>query len=390
MTVLKRRSARTLALLGVAGAAALVLAGCAAPAADPQTSPTPSADTGTSDLAAIVDTLREPFTDYVLPAGPIEGVDELAGSDVWYVPNSLQFPYFQVEAKLLVESLAAAGITVSQCSGDNSPTGVSACFDQAINAGAAAIIASGYGTNFAPTAFELAAEKGIPTQVLNWEPEQHDDWGDDVLSFNAQLTEGTNAAADWAINDAGGDTVILTVAKADPSNIAEMDATVEHISTICPGCTVVQISVKSQDIATLPSLVSAELIKNADIAYVIPQQPFMNQAVAGGIQTAGASSVKLVLADGLLGDMQNLAQANGVAAVVAKNRVFANWQATDQLLRMMVGSDLSDWTPELASLRVFDETNIGGETLDEASDLSSAWHGGDGFKDSFLELWGLK
>jgi hypothetical protein len=266
---------------------------------------------------------------------------------------------------------------------------VTECFNQAISAGASAIVGSGYGTNFAPTAFELAAEAGIPTQVLNWEPEQHDDWGDNTLSFNAQLIEGTNAAADWSVNDAGGDTVILTVAKADPSNIAEMDVTVDHIADICAGCTVVEISVKSQDIATLPSLVSAELIKNPDIAYVIPQQPFMNQAVAGGIQTAGSTSVKLVLADALLGDMQNLSQANGVAAAVAKNRVYAIWQGTDQLLRMMVGADLSDWTPELASLRVFDETNIGDVTLDDAADLGSEWHGGDGFKDSFLELWGL-
>jgi hypothetical protein len=387
MMTISRRTLRAVSLATGAGVLALAMAACSTPTADP----TDPAETpgGSTDLAAVVAQLHEPFTDFALPGGPIEGVDDLAGSEVWYIPNSLQFPYFQVEAKLLEESLAAADITLSQCSGDNSPTGVTECFNQAISAGAAAIVGSGYGTNFAPTAFELAAEADIPVQVLNWEPEQHDDWGDSTLAYNAQLIEGTNAAADWAINDAGGDTVILTVAKADPSNLAEMKVTVDHIAEVCAGCTVVEISVKSQDIATLPSLVSAELIKNPGIAYVIPQQPFMNQAVAGGIQTAGSAAVKLVLADALLGDMQNLAQANGVAAAVAKNRVYAIWQGTDQLLRQMTDSDLSDWTPELASLRVFDETNIGDVTLDDAADLGSDWHGGDGFKDSFLELWGL-
>jgi ribose transport system substrate-binding protein len=391
MTVpVTRRKARTFLLLGAVSLLPLAgLAACsstpAATAPSEVVSPEATAPEAGVDIAA----LREPFLDYTLPDGPIEGVAELAASEVWYIPNSMQFPYFQVEATMLEESLAEAGITLSTCSGENSPTGVSACFDQAIGAGAAAIVGSGYGPNFAATAFELAAEKGIPVQLLNWEPEQHDDWGDDVLAYNAQLIQGTNAAADWAISDAGGDTTILTVAKADPSNIAEMTVTRKYIEAECPGCTVVEISVKSQDVATLPSLVSAELIKNPDIAYVIPQQPFMNQSVAAGIQTAGTTSVKLVIAEGLVGDLQNLEQANGVAAVVAKNRPYAIWQATDQLLRMVTGSDLSAWTPELATLRVFDETNIADITLDDTSELSAAWHGGDDFKASFLELWGL-
>jgi len=385
-----------IALSAAAALAAALLAGCGSSGTTTSTqapAPTASAAPGVQRAAALV-TQFEHTTDYRPAGSPLTGVRAaLAGKTVYYVPIVQQVPIFPVVEAGLGQALASVGARLHVCDGGASPATATACLNQAIADGAAAVVTDSIPFGFAEQGF-LSLEKHHIPVLLGDEPPVGaagtPTEGTDQLAFlETNQTRAMSLSADWIISHSQGKADVLVVEVTDsPLTVqAITQGALVQFRTLCPGCTVHTITTSTANLSSLPSAVSSALLKDRNIGYVFSEFDTDVQAALGGVVQSGfASKVVGVSSMGILGSLQMLHSSNFLYEDTGSDGILLGWQYANQAFRMILHQPVLQ-TEDIPQ-RVFTRDNVGSLDLTPAGQLSGAWYGATGFKTAFEKLWG--
>jgi ribose transport system substrate-binding protein len=391
-TIPSRVRSRSLAALSAAGIAALLLAGCSA--AEPQEpvdtgaaeSEAPETPAAGSDLEAAVAALLEPRDEYPVPELPIDGVDTLAGSTVYYIPLTQQAPQFAVTGQAVTEAFAAVDVDVQICNGNATPTEISACITQATQASAAAIITDAVPYGMAANAFDAAQAAGIPV-VQNNNAETPDHPASETLFYTPDGSgDQILGLMQWIALDSEGDGNVLINKAADGASVPISTAALEQAEGECAECTVTVNEVTSANFGLIPSSTSAALLQNPDTEYVFSQYSIHLQPTQGGVEQAGRTADTMgVVGASQLGQLQQLQSENFLYAAAGQASVFGGWVAADLAMRGILGAEVPEYE---MPVRIFTRDTIGDVDVSAEAEASGEWFGPATFREDFLAIWG--
>jgi ribose transport system substrate-binding protein len=379
--------------------AAAVAAGCLLAAACSSTSTSSRNGAGSSpgdggSAAASVAYAHQQLAKYsgtsaaFTAAGPaLKNVASLRGKVVYYVPIGLTVPYFQVVLSGLRDAAEAAGLVVRPCDPAFSPSGVAQCLTQAANQKAAAVITDSIPNAMAQQGINLLESKHIPILV----GDQGSHPGTDELAYNSPPTElMTSLGADWIIaaSKGTGDIVLPEITDSAASIGYVENGAIKEIHAHCPGCKLTVLKTSTEQLSSLPSLISTALIHDQHVRYVLSEFDADVSAVIHGLQTVSAArQVKVTGINGVLSNLQFIAQGNYQAEDTGDNGYQYGWASIDEVLRQMLGQPVV--TDEHVGIRVFTAANVTGLALTTQAANTGQWYGTGDFKPVYKKLWGV-
>ncbi|MEF2975964.1 sugar ABC transporter substrate-binding protein [Subtercola sp. YIM 133946] len=379
------RRAATLATLSGLAIGALALAGCSSDTGTSASTSTASA--GSSSLSAAVSTVENPLSAYPVPTDAIADVSSMKGKTVYYIPITLQSPAFTVVANAMTAALTSVGATLQQCDGKGTPTDISACINQATQAGAAAIVTDAIPYAEASNAFDAAQAAGIPVIINNQLDDPTHPDSKTLLTLQGPGGDMDVALFQWFAQDSGGSGSLLVNQSTDGPSPAGYVATAKsQLATDCPGCTVVVNGISVSSFSLIPSSTSSALLQNPDVGYVEAQFDQYLQPTQAGVQQSGRTDIKGMTGAGGLGSLQALASNNFLYAVASPALAFQGWIDVDAAIRMVNGTTVPAYT---IPIRLFTRDNISSVALTDAAQQSGEWFGPTTFTDEFKKLWGV-
>lgn len=342
---------------------------------------------GVAQAAAAVAAAENAASGFTAPGGALANVASLKGKTVYYVPIALQVPFFQGAIQGLKDAYGPLGITVQTCDGGGSPSAISACLNQAVTAGAAAVITDSVSSDFAQNAFNNVTAHHIPLLFMN-EPTATQN--DTLASVGGDAGQTyTKLTADWIIADSKGTANVLVVEITDSQaskDFIEKGGLAEFASQ-CPGCKVTTVETTTPQLQTLPTLVSSTLVKDPAINYLFPEFDIDVAGAVQGLQTGGTThNVTVASTTGVLASLQSVASKQHQLEDTGESEYGEAWNAADAVLRMMLKQPVP--TDYSVPVRVFDANNIGSLTLTAAAANSGAWYGTGDFRAVYQKLWG--
>jgi ribose transport system substrate-binding protein len=383
------------AAIAVFAATSLALAACGSsdsggsPAAvGASGSSSATASGGTAAAVAAVAKYREGVSpDANIPA--LQGVQQLRGKTVMYMPIALTVPFFQAAIHGLTDSLGAVGVTLQTCDAKANPSAAAACLDQAVKQHVGAVVTDSVPQAFAAQAFAALEAANIPVVTV--------DNGEGTSSATQAFVGGPASSlqsaltADWVIADSKGkaDVLLLEIVDSPASKSYVEDGALPEFKKQCPDCTVTVEKSTTSDLQNVPSLISTALVRDPNINYVYAEFDIDVPAVVQGLQTGSAGSkVKVVSTTGVLTSLQLIASGQHQVADVAQNGDEEGWAAADQAFRLMLGQPAR--TGVNGSIRIFDATNITSLQLTAENAASGAFFGKNSYRDDYLTAWGAK
>ncbi|MFF2370540.1 sugar ABC transporter substrate-binding protein [Agromyces sp. NPDC058110] len=388
MNASSARRIKGLVAAGAVAVSALALVGCADSGSATSPSASTSAGSGDSDLDAALAAVEAPLDAYPVPTDAVDGIDAFKGETVYYVPVTLQSPQFSIVSAQLTEALETVGISVQVCDGKGNPSDIGSCIGQGTQAGAAAIVTDAVPYGLAANALDAAQAAGIPVVISNQIPDDTHPASETLGYVPAGGSDQEIAIAQWITKDSGGTANILINRTADgPSQKAYVQAGTDELDSICPDCTYTINDVSSSNFPQVTPSVSAALLNDPTIGYVVNDFAQFLQPTQGGVQAAGMmESVKGVTGSAGIGALQALESNTYLYAATGQANAYQGWVEADLALRLMTGSTVPEYT---IPVRLFTRDNIGDVTLTEEAEASGEWFGPTTFREDFEALWGV-
>ena len=291
-------------------------------------------------------------------------------------------------------ALSKVGLTEHSCSAQATPSGTAACINQAVAAGADAIVTDAIPVALAANAFANAESHHIPVLIQDQLPPTSGPgivkgFGNDKLAYQPlQAANLPEAAAYWTIADSHGKANILLEPYTDsPSTLAYDASTQALLKKLCPACTVANQKIGIATASQAASQTSAALLSHQNVNYVLPEYDALLQGIGQGIQQAGfAHKVKVVTSAGDLPALQAI-KAGTISVDAGEDFPYIGWADADEVMRMMLGKPI---VTEKPPLRLFTAANVGSLSLTPAAQASGEWYGSSAYTSMFAHLWGLK
>ncbi|WP_157155200.1 MULTISPECIES: substrate-binding domain-containing protein [unclassified Diaminobutyricimonas] len=376
----------------IVAAAILALTACSAATDEVATTDDVELTAEAAAAQGVVDSISASFDEFEAPGPALENLAALEGKTVHYVAATLQVPLFTVVADTLETALSNVGVDLQVCDGKANPQSMATCLDQAVQAGAGAVISGSIPYELASVAFDSVTAAGIPllyTQVAPAGPGEPTKVG--YLTPNNVEMEAW--IANWVIADSNAQAEVLTVTINDtPATILWMEAGAHATyEKGCPDCKVTKVDINTGQLDKLPSLISSTLVANPGIKYIHAEADSLVQSIQQGLQSAGLAQdeVHVISMEGSLAVMQMLADERFMQAEVGMNLQAFAWYAADQTLRMMSGQP-STQNLAFPYRRLFTAESANELELTPAAEASGAWYGDADYENGFLELWGAK
>jgi ribose transport system substrate-binding protein len=376
-----------------AAAAAVLVTACGSSSATSSTPSSGASSSGVAQAQAVVARESKATTSFP-PPGPAFNAHSLRGKTVWYIPLALSVPVFAISNGTLKTALSKVGITEHSCSGQASPSVISACINQAVGANAGAIVTDAIPVALAANAFANAETHHIPVLVQDQLPPASGPGavhgsGDDKLAYQPlQAANLIEAEAYWTIADSHGKANVLLEPYTDSPSTLSYDVSTEAVfKKLCPACTVANQKIGIATASLAASQTSSALLSHPNVNYVLPEYDALLQGVGQGIQQAGfANKVKVVTSAGDLPALQAI-KAGTISVDAGEDFPYIGWADADEAMRMMLGKPIVDEKPPL---RLFTAANVGSLRLTPAAQASGEWYGSDSYTTMFEHLWGLK
>lgn len=384
---------RRRAAFPAAAAAAVALslvAGCGSSATDHASDAAALADSSGLDSAmASVARQTKPLDAYPVPTEKLSGVSALKGRTVYYVPISRQAPQFAVTGAALKKALGTVGISLRICNGNSDPTQVSVCVDQAVDAGAGAVITDSIPYALAVNAFEHARAKDIPVLITDQIADATHPADRKLGYLDGAGRTMLTAVADWVIADSKGKAeVVINQSTDSPSSIAYVEAAQQEFGKLCSACKVVINKISSADFSLIASSTSSTLLRNPGTGYVISEFDHYLQSTLGGVQQSGRSAaVKGGSAAAQISGLRMLRSKNFLHVDVGQASAYQGWADADAALRLMLGQRLPAY---IIPIRLFTRENVADLKLTGEAEASGEWFGPTDFPSHFAGLWGAE
>ncbi|WP_167132564.1 sugar ABC transporter substrate-binding protein [Paramicrobacterium chengjingii] len=380
----RSRRMRCIAALGGVAALALTLTACSADAES--SGDVGGTDAANSELAQTVKELTQELDHYPVPTDPVDGVADLNGATVYYIPVTQRAPQFAVTQAGLEAAAKTAGVKVQACDGQGTPTAISACISQATKANAAGIILDGFSYDMAANAIDSAQSAGVPVVISNQLADDDHPTSDTFSYVGTAGTPQMTALAQWITLDSGGSANVLINESTDgESQIAYVEAGIKQFETDCPECVVEVNKISSANFQEIPSSTSSALLKNPDTDYLIVEFAEYLQPTQKGVQQSSNTGLNVVAGASALSTLK-LVESGGIKAATAQAAGYQGWVDLDAIFRLVEGQDVPEY--EIPS-RLFTPETIGDIDLTQAAEQSGEWFGPTTFTDDFASLWGL-
>jgi ribose transport system substrate-binding protein len=339
---------------------------------------------GTADARALIEALKDEVT-WPEPAEVSTPVD-LAGKTVWWVPIGDAVPGIHAAGEGFRSAVEAAGGSVKLCDGKFNPSDIGNCLKSAGDQGADAVVT--YFVDYAtiPNAFDALVDQEVPLVVGAAQARKPNS---DTLAFwdtaplTTALTETVAAASIVASGSSPEGIAILL--KDNPSTAAATEAMTDKWEELCADCKLATVDHTTANQDKLPSLISAELVKNPNATVILSPDDGLVPSITQAVKTAGRTDVKIVSASGALPSMQNVA-AGTLHADVGLPTNYLGWSVAGALFQLMAGDPVSE--PPLA-IRYFDSSNIDSLELTPEAYESNEWYGDDSFEAAYKAAWGI-
>jgi ribose transport system substrate-binding protein len=239
---------------------------------------------------------------------------------------------------------------------------------------------------------EQAKEAGIPVLVTHFYDDSSPlppDCEGCAAGVTALVTAPFNvagqAAADWIIQDSGGEANVLVIGAGDilPSP-ATVDVVEKELAEACDACKSTTINIPVADWNTkVQGEVQAALNKDPSINYVYPLYDAMVAGAVPAVQTTGKTGkVKVVSYNGSPYALKYIQDGDIVAMNVGEDTVGIGYASMDQAFRVLLGEPPVDQrTPS----RIWDDSNV-----DETGTPPEVGQGyGTALAEGYSKLWGL-
>lgn len=390
-----RASTSPTAALAVAvmAAAALALAACSGSSAASTSDSNASAQSpGVVAATASLNKFSSPTGAAGATPAAIANMPDLTGKTVWWVPASNSVPIMKAAGDDLAEALKQVGAKEHVCDGNFVPTAISACLNQAVAQKPAAVVTGWVDYAMVPTAFDALQKAGVPTLIGGESPDDHkSDSGS--LAFYPNVGPGilrVSIGADWIIKNSGGKADVMLLRMTDNAATLQVAAGAKaELTKNCPDCKVTTVDMATANLNRVPSAVSAALVSNPNIDYIIVMLDTDMPQVTEGINSAGRQGKVQVVAAGADQEGLQLLQQGGSAMKidVGDSNEYTGWGLADGLFRLMAGENPG--ALDNGSLKVFTPQNVKNLDLSAANSETSAWFGGDAWKQGFLTAWGV-
>jgi ribose transport system substrate-binding protein len=371
----------------------LVLAGCASSASSGNGggNAASSASSGSASTNAGLAHAQQQIAKYsgvvdsYMPTDKLGDPAKLVGKKVMYIPAVATVPFFQVSWSGIQSAFAAVGIKASICDAQANPATMAACLNQAVNEGYSGIIIDSITPDTAQQAYDKAVSAGIPI-VLGTLPLPAGS-PSTVVSVGPEPNLPVQLEADAIIAKSGGNANIVGVEITDStSTTSRYQGGAQELSTYCTACKLTTVQIKSPQMQQLPSQVSAAILADPGVSYLMPEFSNIADTSAQGATDASKGSLPLSTAATALSDLQELAAGKSLFSTVGWDVVRTSWNEADVLDRMMLHQQV-DATLYLSPVRVFNSSNVKSLDISQAGWGDSNWYGGNGYQAAYRALW---
>ncbi|WP_345419103.1 sugar ABC transporter substrate-binding protein [Pseudonocardia xishanensis] len=214
-----------------------------------------------------------------------------AGARVIYLANSA-VPTDVQNVKGVESAAQVLGWQTSSMAYDGTPAGFANAMGQATSEKPDAIAFAGQEPDVAPDAVKAAKEAGIKVVAFAIATAPTGLTGDGTsgvaLGIEATKQQG-RIAADWAIEDSGGNAHVAVVSTpAFPSQSAKANAYVDEMKAQCGGCSTTLVNVNPQDIGKkVPAAVVSTLQSDPKLNYIFFSFGNLSLGVYPALSAAG-------------------------------------------------------------------------------------------------------
>ncbi len=371
-------------LAGVAIAATLLTAGCSSSSANDDTVTTASKNK-LAGAQKVVDAAKPvPSTNDL---GPALDVTKLKGKTIYSIPIDSKAEFYAVGERAMKEVAAKAGVKFVTFPSDGTQTSYQQGIQQAINAGAGAIMLNGPLAQTLGPQLDAAKKAKIPVIPLHLSDK--DGPGTPGLSYEAfaPFNESARDFTLYAVTQLKGEPVhALVIQSSETGPAAGMVKTIKHtLGTAGPhgsSATVINVPV-NQWSTQIQGQVQSALLKDPQINAVLPIYDSMALYAAPGIKQAAATrDIKIYTFNGTPAIMKMIKDGS-VATDVAENPDWVAYINIDVAFRAMLG--VAPIKGESGPLRLIDSSNV-----DETGNPPASGKGfGDTYPAAYLKLWGL-
>ncbi|WP_017522490.1 substrate-binding domain-containing protein [Pusillimonas noertemannii] len=328
------------------------------------------------------------------PPGPPLDASKLKGKTISIQMIDGRIGAIKDVADAVQEAAAQAGLKTTVFDAKSSPVRMQQGFQEAINAGADAIVNDGDVVQIIANQIKAAKDKGIPTvEAINSPPVVGvPGQGSDPNTFgnvapDAFLAGQLSAAAAVVNTEGKAQVVIMNTSEvsASPTIVKGMKDVLER----CPDCSIVQITDTplEQWSTALTGLAATTVRSKPQVNYLLPIYSDMGIFAAAGIQQAGATGRVHIASFNGTPAAQALVKKGDIYAVnTAEDHEFIGWAVVDQAMRGMLGMEPAH---PIAPIRYVGTKDLKDIDTSSSKALSLALFGDD-YKEGFLKLWGLK
>lgn len=312
---------------------------------------------------------------------------KLKGKTIYSIPIDSKAEFYAVGETAMKQVAAKAGLNYVTFPSDGTQTSYQQGIQQAINAGAGAILLNGPLAQTLGPQIDAAKKAGIPVIPLHLS--DADGPGTPGLSYEAfaPFNRAARLFTEYAIQNLKGKPVhALVIQSSETGPAAGMIKTIaDTLTSDGPSgssSTVINVPV-NQWSTQIQGQVQSALLKDPNINAVLPIYDSMALYAVPGIKQAAANRNIMVYTFNGTPAIMKMIKEGTVAVDVAENPDWVAYVNIDVAFRAMLKAD--PIKGETGPLRLIDSSNV-----DETGNPPASGKGfGDSYQSAYLKLWGL-
>ncbi|WP_426243586.1 sugar ABC transporter substrate-binding protein [Nocardioides sp. LHG3406-4] len=324
--------------------------------------------------------------------GPELDASQLSGKTVAIIGIDLRVPAIAEVAESAQDVAEQAGLETTVFDAQGNASMVRQGLSQAIDGKVGAILSVGLVVDLIHEQIVEAKDAGIPmVDVINTPPDADaPGQGSDPDMFGNVAPDSAAvgrllAATAIVQTDGDADVAIMNTSELTvaPTIVGAMHDTLDE----CEACEYSDTDTALVDWSTeLPNQASSVLRSDPNVNFMLPIYDAMTLFASTGVRQAGGTGkVQMASFNGTAPALELVADGDIATANVAQNNDWAAWAAIDQAMRGMLDLDPAD---PVLPVRYVTTDDLDGVDTSSQSAVNEALFG-TGYRQGYLELWGL-
>jgi ribose transport system substrate-binding protein len=362
----------------------LVVAGCGSSSSNSSgsTGATAAASSAKAAAAAEVAKFTGPVK-FISPGPPVD-ISKLAGKTIAMVTLDGGLPFVQSVFGGMKQAAAAAGVKVQLFSANGSTSTASQEIEQAVAAGAAAVVTFAVNMVYIPNAVKAAKKAGVPiVGALTIDanaPLEPQAAGEVSIDY---VTSGRLLAA-YAVANTDGPVHAAYQNLAGIDTFASLQQGIEAgMKAYCPsGCSLTTDDLNSNNLQSdAGSTTTSEIARNPQLNWIFSAIDGIAQFSVPGVQLAGKQkTVRIASINAVTVNLQFITEGKVQAVDVGNSNNWLGWAMVDRALRAAAGEPPA---MSIVPIKLFDASNLKGADLNNEDSLFA----GADYRADYEKLW---